>query len=61
VPAVSLVTMAAERPGSGGVTEEERARVRAEIREKLDAAAGGHTPEYWARLRDRLRLPPKAA
>jgi hypothetical protein len=51
--------MAAEKPAPGAVTDEERARVRAEIRVKLDAAAARHTPEYWARLREQLGLPPK--
>jgi hypothetical protein len=53
--------MAAEKPTTGAVTDEERARVRAEVREKLAAAAARHPPEYWVRLREQLGLPPKAA
>jgi hypothetical protein len=54
--------MAAEQPTSPGtVSDEERARVREEMRAKLAAAAERHTPEYWARLRERLGFPPKAA
>jgi hypothetical protein len=56
----TLVGMA-DQPAPGAVTDEERARVRAEVREKLAAAAARHTPEYWARLREQLGLPPKAA
>jgi hypothetical protein len=43
------------------VSDEERARVRAEVREKLSVAAARHTPEYWVRLREQVGLPPKAA
>lgn len=53
--------MTADKPTPGAVTDEERARVRAEVREKLASAAARHTPEYWARLRAHLGLPPKAA
>lgn len=57
----TLGGMAAERPVTGAVSDEERARVRAEVREKLAAARARHTPEYWARLRAQLGLPPKTA
>jgi hypothetical protein len=53
--------MATEQPARDIVAEDERVRVRAEVREKLATAAARHTPEYWARLRARLGLPPKAA
>jgi hypothetical protein len=53
--------MAADKLAPGTVTDEERARVRTEVREKLATAAARHTPEYWARLREQLGLPPKAA
>jgi crotonobetainyl-CoA:carnitine CoA-transferase CaiB-like acyl-CoA transferase len=57
----NLRGMAPEQPAADAVTEEERARVRAEVREKLADAAARHTPEYWVRLREQLGLPPKAA
>jgi hypothetical protein len=57
----NLRVMAGEQPATGAVTDEERARVRSEVREKLAAAAARHTPEYWVRLREQLGLPPKAA
>jgi hypothetical protein len=53
--------MAGEQPTVGAVTDEERARVRSGVREKLAAAAARHTPEYWVELRERLGLPRKAA
>jgi hypothetical protein len=35
-------------------TDEERARVRAEVRQKLADARERHTPEYYAQLRARF-------
>jgi crotonobetainyl-CoA:carnitine CoA-transferase CaiB-like acyl-CoA transferase len=42
-------------------TPDQVAQVRDEVRRKLAEADARHTPEYWARLREQLGLPPKAA